>query len=308
MRCTAIGGDKKGVSGFSMTKKAKDNLWGWIFVLPSFLTLIVFIAIPILRSFYYSLTDYSVLAEPIFCGLKNYISAFKDDFVRASLKNTVVYVLGTVPLQTILSIIIAAIIAMKFQNRYGRFVKAALFIPVISSSVLIGTLFTFLFDTDKGIVNSFLGLFGVEAINWLGQSSTALLTVCIATIWKNVGYFLVIFYAGLMDVPTSYYEAAEVDGASKLRQFFSITLPCLKPITYLVVTLGIIWSFQAFDMVYAMTQGGPGKSTYTLVYTIYNAAFREYRMGYACSVALILFVFILLVNNIQKLFFREKEA
>lgn len=291
-----------------MTKKAKDNLWGWIFVLPSFLTLLVFIAFPILRSFYYSLTDYSVLASPVFCGIKNYIAAFQDSFVQASLKNTLIYVLVTVPLQTILSLTVAAIIAMKFQNRYGRFVKACLFIPVISSSVLIGTLFTFLFDTDKGVVNTFLGLFGVHAINWLGQSSTALLTICIATIWKNVGYFLVIFYAGLMDIPTSYYEAAEVDGASKMHQFFYITLPCMRPITYLVVTLGVIWSFQAFDMVYAMTQGGPGKSTYTLVYTIYNAAFREYRMGYACAVALILFAFILVVNNVQKLMFRDKEA
>ena len=290
-----------------MSRKVKNDIWGWIFIFPSFLTLIVFIVIPILRSFYYSLTDYSVLAEPVFCGIKNYVSAFKDAFVQASLKNTFVYVLVTVPLQTIISMAIAAVIAMKFQNKYGRLIKACLFIPVISSSVLVGTLFTLLFDTDKGIINSVLSVFGIGAVNWLGQSSTALLTVCIASIWKNVGYFLVIFYAGLMDIPVSYYEAAEVDGASKIQQFISITLPCLKPITYLVVTLGIIWSFQAFDMVYAMTQGGPGKSTYTLVYTIYNAAFREYRMGYACAVALILFVFILIVNNIQKLFFGEKE-
>lgn len=285
----------------------RNNIAGWLFVLPSFLTLIIFIAVPILKSFYFSLTDYSVLASPVFCGLKNYIMAFKDSFVQASLKNTCVYVLVTVPLQTILSMVIAAVIAMKFQNKYGRFVKACLFIPVISSSVLVGTLFTLLFDTDKGVINTVLSWFGVAGINWLGQSSTALITVCIAAIWKNVGYFLVIFYAGLMDIPVSYYEAAQVDGASKVKQFFAITLPCLKPITYLVVTLGIIWSFQSFDMVFAMTQGGPGKSTYTLVYTIYNAAFREYRMGYACAVALILFVLILVVNNIQKLFLGEKE-
>lgn len=290
-----------------MSRKLRNDIAGWLFVLPSFLTLIIFIAIPILKSFYFSLTDYSVLSSPVFCGLKNYIMAFKDSFVQASLKNTCIYVLVTVPLQTILSMIIAAVIAMKFQNKYGRFVKACLFIPVISSSVLVGTLFTLLFDTDKGIINMVLSWFGIGAINWLGQSSTALLTVCIAVIWKNVGYFLVIFYAGLMDIPISYYEAAQVDGASKVKQFFAITLPCLKPITYLVVTLGIIWSFQSFDMVYAMTQGGPGKSTYTLVYTIYNAAFREYRMGYACAVALILFVLILVVNNIQKLFLGEKE-
>ena len=285
-----------------MNSKLKNNLWGWAFVLPSFAVLIVFVAFPILRSFYLSLTNYNVLKPPSFIGIKNYVSAFNDPFVQASLKNTFQYVLTTVPLQTVLSMIVAAVIAMKFQNSYGRFVKGCMFIPVISSSVLVGTLFTLLFDSSKGIVNTVIGFFGASPVNWLGQRSTALLTVCIATIWKNVGYFLVIFYAGIMDIPISYYEAAEVDGASKTQQFFWITLPCLKPITYLVVTLGIIWSFQAFDMVYAMTQGGPGKATYTMVYTIYNAAFREYRMGYACAVALMLFVFILIVNNVQKLF------
>ena len=285
-----------------MSSRMKNNLWGWAFVLPSFLVLIIFIAFPILRSFYLSLTNYNVLKPPSFIGFKNYVTAVRDSFVQVSVGNTLRYVLTTVPAQTILSMIIAAIIAMKFPNRYGRFVKGCMFIPVISSSVLVGTLFTLLFDSSKGIINSFLGVFGISPVNWLGQKSTALLTVCIAAVWKNVGYFLVIFYAGIMDIPVSYYEAAEVDGASKVQQFFYIMLPCLKPITYLVVTLGIIWSFQSFDMVYSMTQGGPGKSTYTMVYTIYNAAFREYRMGYACAVALMLFVFILVVNTVQKQF------
>lgn len=285
----------------------KNNIAGWLYVLPSFLLLITFFIIPICRSFYYSLTDYSVLSSPVFCGFKNYITALKDSFVQASLKNTCIYVLVTVPMQTILSMIIAAVIAMKFQNKYGRFVKACLFIPVISSSVLVGTLFTLLVY-DRRRCRKYCTF---HFWNWSGQlarqSSTALITVCIAAIWKNVGYFLVIFYAGLMDIPTSLYEAAQVDGASKIQQFFAITLPCLKPITYLVVTLGIIWSFQSFDIVYAMTKGGPGQSTYTLVYTIYNAAFREYRMGYACAVAVILFILILIVNNIQKFFLGDKK-
>lgn len=288
-----------------MKKKTKDAVAGWIYVLPSFLTLILFIAIPIVQSFYFSLTDYSVLTAPEFIGLGNYIQAFKDEFVQASMKNTVIYVMVTVPLQTFLAILFSALLAAKFQNAYGRFVKGCMFVPVISSSVLVGTLFTLLFAPNDGIINNFLAVFGIPAINWLGQKSTALLTVCMATIWKNVGYFLVIVYAGMMDIPYSYYEAAEVDGATKMQQFWKITIPCLKPITYLVVTLGIIWSFQAFDMVFAMTKGGPGKSTYTLVYTIYNAAFREYRMGYACAVAVVLFAFILIINNLQKLFFKE---
>ena len=202
-----------------MKRKTKEAIAGWIYVLPSFLTLLIFIAIPIVQSFYFSLTDYSVLSSPVFCGLKNYITAFSDEFIQASMRNTVCYVLITVPLQTFFSILFAAILASKFQNRYGRFVKGCMFVPVISSSILVGTLFTMLFATDDGIINEILGLVGIPHINWLGQTSTALLTVCMASIWKNVGYFLVIVYAGIMDIPASYYEAAEVDGATKMQQF-----------------------------------------------------------------------------------------
>jgi multiple sugar transport system permease protein len=126
-----------------------------------------------------------------------------------------------------------------------------------------------------------------------------------ATVWKNVGYFLVIFYAAIMEVPRSLYEAAEVDGASRSQQFFYITLPGLSSVTYLVVTLGTIWSFQIFDMVYTMTGGGPGLSTVTLVLTIYNTAFREYSMGYASSIALLLFVFVILISYLQRLLFNN---
>ena len=121
-----------------------------------------------------------------------------------------------------------------------------------------------------------------------------MLSVCIVSVWKNVGYFLVIYYAGIMDIPKELYEASKVDGANGIQCFFRITLPGLKNITYLVLTLGMIWSFQVFDLVYTMTGGGPGTSTITLVMTIYNAAFKEYNMGYASAVALLLFVFVLL--------------
>lgn len=288
-------------------KKLKDALVGWAFVLPSFAILTVFILIPIVMSVYFSFTEYNVLTPPTWVGLQNYKTMFADTLVQTSIKNTLVYTVITVPLQTIISLVIAALIAEKFQNLYGRACKSALFVPVISSAVLVGTIWSMLYSTDSGILNMVLNFFGLDSVNWLGQRSTALICVCVVAIWKNIGYFLVIYYAGLMDVPRSYYEAAEVDGATQLQRFRYITLPCIKPITYLIVTLGIIWSFQVFDLVYSMTSGGPGNATQTLVLTIYQKGFREYKMGYASAIAILLFVIILVINNVQKLFFKDDE-
>lgn len=158
----------------------------------------------------------------------------------------------------------------------------------------------------EGVINSIIGIFGIKPVNWMGARWPALFSVCLIAIWKNVGYFMVIFYAGMMDIPTALYEAATVDGAGAYRQFRSITLPMLKPITYLVVTLGTIWSFQVFDLVYTLTGGGPGRATMTPVLTIYNSAFKEYKMGYASAVSMLLLAIVLFISLLQKLLFLEK--
>ena len=182
-----------------------------------------------------------------------------------------------------------------------------LFIPVISSMILVGMVWKFLLSTDNGIVNMILTFLHLPRINWLGTQNTAMISICMTSIWKNVGYFLVIYYAGIMEIPLSYYESAKVDGASRWQEFFYITLPSIKPITYLVVTLGTIWSFQVFDLVYSMTGGGPGRSTLTLVLIIYQYAFKQYKMGYACAVSFVLFLLVLLVSAMQKIAFRERQ-
>ena len=182
-----------------------------------------------------------------------------------------------------------------------------MFIPVIASSVTAGAIWRTIFRTDGGIINTILEFIGVDGLNWLGSSKTALICVCVVAIWKNVGYFLVIYYAGIMGLSPELYEAAKVDGATSIQSFFKITMPLLKPINYLVITLGIIWSFQVFDLSYTMTNGGPGRSTVTLVMGIYNAAFKEYRMGYACAMAILLLIIILIINIVENVFFKEKN-
>lgn len=289
-----------------MKKEQKEAFMGISYVLPSFLLILVFSIIPILMNIYFSFTKYNVLQPPEFIGLHNYIRMFQDSYVWASLKNTALFTVITVPLQTILSLVFAAVIAELFRNKFGDFVKSSLFIPVIASAILAGTLWSILLS-PTGTINSILGLLEIPSINWLGGKFTSLLSICITSIWKNVGYFLVIYFAGIMNIPRSLYEAARVDGASKVQCFFHITLPGLTSVTFLVVTLGTIWSFQVFDLVYTMTGGGPGMSTVTLVLTIYNTAFKEYNMGYASAIALLMFVFVLLISFVQKILLQDKE-
>lgn len=290
-----------------MKQRRLEATQGFIYILPSLILILCFSVIPIFMSAFFSFTEYNVMNPPKFVALSNYEKILQDEYVREALLNTLKYVVITVPIQTCLSLAFAAFLATKMQNKGGEFLRSVMFIPVIASAVTSGTIWRTILGADGGILNNILGVFGVAPLNWLGDSRTSLVSICIVAIWKNVGYFLVIFYAGIMDIPKSLYEAARVDGANTYQQFFRITLPMLKPITSLVVTLGIIWSFQVFDLAYQMTGGGPGYSSVTIVMAIYNAAFKQYKMGYACALAMVLLVIVLIINAVKQRAFGEKE-
>jgi multiple sugar transport system permease protein len=289
-----------------MKYKKEEMLQSYLYILPSFILICVFALIPIAMNIFYSFTKYNIIKPPQLVGLKNYIRMLTDPYIVASVKNTIVFTLITVPLQTIFSLVFANIIAEYLRGKFGDTLKSALFIPVIASSVLVGTLWS-LFLEPNGPINIFLEALHLPPVNWLGGKYTSMISICMATIWKNVGYFLVIFYAGVLDIPKELYEAAQVDGATPWQRFIHITVPSLSSVTYLVVTLGTIWSFQVFDMVFTMTGGGPGMSTVTLVLTIYNAAFKGYNMGYASAVALLLFVLVLFVQFLQRKLFKGEH-
>ena len=291
-----------------MSRKKKEALQGIIYVLPSFILIMAFCIIPIFMSGYFSFTSYNIMTPPKFVGLENYEKVFQDGYVADAAKNTLLYVLMTVPAQTILSLVFAAFLAYKMQNKTGGFLRSVMFIPVIASAVTAGTIWRIILNTEGGLLNNILNFFHLDSVNWLGSTKTALISICIVAVWKNVGYFLVIYYAGIMGISKDLYEAAKVDGATSIQQFFKITLPMLKPITYLVVTLGIIWSFQVFDHAYLMTGGGPGRATVTLVMGIYNAAFKQYKMGYACAMAMLLLLIVVIINVIENLFFKERKG
>ncbi len=285
----------------------RQAFYGMLYILPSFLIIMTFCVVAIIMTFYFSLTDFNMYSSPKFVGLKNYISIFKNDTFYAALVNTVKYVIVTVPAQVILSLGIAAFIAEKLRNKYGSFLRSVIFIPQIISAIAASAVWKIIFKND-GILNGMVEFLGGMGLNWLGDKNLAFICISIVSIWKSVGYFLIIYYAGIMGVSRDQHEAAIVDGATTMKRFWYITVPSVKPITFMVITLSVIWSFQTFDIIFQMTTGGPGTSTLTLAYLIYQYAFGNSKMGYASAVAVILLIFILMIHLIQDVFFKEKEV
>lgn len=290
-----------------LKRRQRQAIYGAVYILPSLLIIFAFSVIPIGMAIYYSFTKYNLVGSPEWIGFENYVKLASNSYLRAALQNTVTYVLITVPCQTIFALCIAAFLGDKLQNRYGGMLRSVMFVPVIASLIASATVWRVMYEAKGGIINQFLALLGAQPVNWLGSKATALPAVAVVAIWKNTGYFLVIYYAGIMNISTEIREAAIVDGANGWQRFFRITIPILKPITYMVVTLGIIWSFQVFDLVYKMTGGGPGRATYTVAYVIYTYAFQDKRIGYACALAVCLLIIILIIHAAQNLFFKEKS-
>lgn len=278
------------------------------FTLPSFALLLTFVLIPIVVAFYWSTLKYNGLTPSVFVGLDNFKEIFKDPNFGRALKNTVRFMLASVPLQTAASLGVAALLAHNLRNRFGEFVRGALFIPVLCSSALIGVIMQFIFAADEGsVANVVMSWIGIDKVNWLGDPKIAPWVVIGVSVWKSLGYFIVIFYAAIMDVPVNLFEAAEIDGANKWQQFFNITLPNIKPVLFMVITVGTIWSFQFFDLAYVMTNGGPAFSNVSLVYLIYGKAFKDFRLGYACAIGVLLFFLMLIVNVIQRVLMKEDD-
>lgn len=294
-------------NSWAVRRRRKQAAIGMAYIAPSFILMSIFNVIPIFVSLYLAFCKYNMVGSPVWIGWENFEKLFSNKALRDALMNTVWYVLMTVPTQTVLSVLIAAFIAEHLKNRYGSFLRSVIFIPVIISLIASATVWSIMYNTNGGLINQFLAFFGAGPVNFLGSKNTALGSVAAVAVWKNTGYYMVIYYAGIMNVSTEIREAAIVDGANGAQRFFRITLPILKPITYMIVTLGIIGSFQVFDLVYKMTGGGPGRSTYTVAYMIYTYAFQDKRIGYACALAICLLVVILMIHMLQTLLFKERD-
>lgn len=279
-------------------KNLKNYMKGYLFLLPNFVGFFVFMAVPILMGLGISFTDYNGFNQFNFVGLKNYIDMFKDEYFLVSLGNNLLYTLVTVPGTILVSLFLA--IAVNKGIKGSSLFKTMFFLPNISSMVAVGIVWAMLFNPSMGPINNFLKSLGVtNPPMWISASDSALWSIMIVAIWKQAGYYMIILLAGLQSIPRQLYEAASIDGAGAVKKFFKVTLPMLSPTMFMVMVLCIIQSFQVFDLVNIMTQGGPGRSTNVLVFRIYQEGFQKLQFGYASAMAYFLFLVVLVVTLIQ---------
>ena len=279
------------VSKRGMSKRNNDVLWGYLFLLPQFVGLVVFGLIPLVSVLVLSMTDWSGLGAKSFVGLSNYFDQFQDPDFQTAITNTVFYTLLVVPG----GLVVALLAALGVNTVRGKTVfRVIYFMPVVTSSVAVSIVWLFLLNGDFGLINIYLKQwFGIAGPGWLTDSHFVIPSIAVMSIWWGMGFTMVIFLAGLQSIPHLYYEAAQIDGATKRQQFLRITLPLLSPTTFFVVVLSIISSFQVFDQAFVMTGGGPAKASYTMVYHIYQLAFFNFNFGKSSAAATILFLIIL---------------
>ena len=281
----------------------RNRKMAFCFLLPNIIGFAVFTLIPAVWAIGLSFTNWDGSGAAKFVGIKNYINLFRDSNFTISLWNTIIYTVGTVPFIIMLSLVMAFILdsGIKFSSA----IRAAHFFPHISSIVAISVVWQFLYSKN-GPLNQILHSIGLQNVPaWLSDKDWALLAVKIMIIWKGIGYYMIIYLAGLKGIDNSLYEAATVDGANSFQRFRFITIPQLKPVTFYITIMCIINSFQVFTPIFIMTKGGPGRATSVLVLQIYKEAFQNYKFGYASAEAMVLFACILVVTLIQ--FKRQKQ-
>lgn len=280
----------------SITQRNRLTAYG--FLLPNLIGFVGFTLVPIVIAFGLCFVKWD-FANPIeFVGLKNFLKLFRDDGFQISLWNTIYYTVVSVPLTIIISLFLAILLYQKLKG--VKLFQTIFFFPYISSMVAVAVVWNMLYHPTMGPINGFLKLIGIaDPPGWTSSVVWAMPAVILMSVWKQVGYYLLIYLAGLNSIPQQLYEAATIDGATGWKKFRYITFPMLTPSTFFVSILLVINSFKVFDQIVMMTEGGPGRATNVLVYYIYNQAFLYFKFGYASAVAMVLFVIVLVVTIFQ---------
>lgn len=255
-------------------------------ILPGYTIYLIFVLIPILTTVYFSFTNYDLYKTKEFVGLANYGRLLEDPIFLKSLVNTLVYSLFTIFPPIALGLVIAVIVNGKVAGQ--RFHRVAMYIPHLTSMVSISMVWLWIYNPSLGILNRLMLAVGLSPQSWLFDAKLALPSIMTMSIWQVFGYFMIIYLAGLQTIPDHLYEAATIDGASKFRQFLNITIPMLRPTSFFLFVIATIQSFNVFDQVNVMTQGGPANATTTIVHQIYQRAFTNFQMGYASAMAVFL--------------------
>jgi multiple sugar transport system permease protein len=286
----------------------REAIAGYSFMAPTIIVMGIFIILPITYALFLAFNKVRILGDFScrFIGFKNFIRMASDERVWIALKNTAEYVAIVVPIQTFLALILALILNAPIKGK--NFFRIIFFLPTVTSSAVLTLIFMWIYNSN-GLLNNLLAFFHLPTYNWIGDPSVALKSIMLMNIWSTAPFYMVIYLAALQDIPESLYEAATLDGANRFDQFVSITLPLLKPVTFFIVVMGVIGTFQLFDQSYIFSagSGGPNNSTLTVVLLVYQYAFKSLDMGYAAALALMLAGVIMLVTLIQRYFFKEEN-
>ncbi len=297
-------GEKKKKQKTSAAIVRRNRAHAYLFLAPNFIGFFIFTLIPVIMALAYSFTNYDGNLKMDFIGIDNYIRMFNDSSFRISLINTLVYTIGTVPFIIILSLLVSVL--MNNGIKGAPVYRAIMLFPHIASIIAVTVVWQFMY-AKQGPINALLQTFGVENPPiWLADQDKALLAVMIMIIWKGIGYYMIVYLAGLKGISKDQYEAATMDGANAWHKLIYVTIPNLRPVTFYAMIMCIINSFQVFTPIYVMTGGGPGRATSVLVLKIYEDSFQNYNFGYASAEAMILFLMILIVTLIQ--FYHNKRA
>ncbi|MCA3020428.1 MAG: sugar ABC transporter permease [Rhodocyclaceae bacterium] len=289
----------------SFSRITGNPLIPYLFLIPACVVLATFVLYPALKAIYLSFTNFNMIREAEFVGFANYLNVWRDPFFWAALKNTLLYMVVVVPVLVIAPIFLAALVNKHIPGI--AFIRAAIYLPVITSLVISGLIWKWVYE-EQGILNYVLLASGVttDPVAFLTDPANALFSVMAVTIWSGMGYYMVIYLAGLQSIPRHLYEVAEVEGVSAWQQMIHITIPLLRPSIAVVTVMSSIAAMKVFEEVYVMTQGGPMDSTKTLVYYLYESAFSEFEMGYASAIGVVLFLLTLVFSLINLRFLREK--
>lgn len=293
--------------------RRRESIMGWILSAPALLLLGIFLLIPFLMAIGLSFTDQRLIPNPNlptqFIGVRNFSRLIEDETFHRALLNNFIFAAVVVPLQTAFALLLAILVNQKL--RFTNVFRTVYFSPVVTMMVVVAIVWTFLYNPGEGFINQFLGTvsFGLLGpYDWLNSTKLAFPAIMILSIWQGVGFQMVIFLAGLQDIPSELYEAARVDGANLWQQFWNVTLPQLRNTIIFVVIATTILSFKLFTQVWVMTQGGPQEATMTTMVLLYREGFQQLKVGYASAIAIVFFVIVLAVSLVQRVFLREERA
>ncbi len=282
-------------------RERRQALWGLALIAPNTLGLLFFFGIPVLLSFYTSFQQWNGIKPPIFVGLENFGRLLGDPDFWQALGNTLKIAAVTIPIGTILSLSVALLLNQKLRGR--SFFRTLYFLPVVTSTVAASIVWTWIFQAHYGLLDNLLAPLGLLDLNWLTRPDLVLIPIAVVTIWQRLGFDMVLFLAGLQNIPMILYEAALIDGASRWERFRYVTLPMLSPTLFLIIVLAFISSFQIFDQVFIMTArtvaGGVGGSATTLSFFLYQSGFTHAEFGYASAIGLAMFAIMLAVTLFQ---------